>query len=140
MGWRASTIDVDILIVPESDQLLRALPALKEALEINIELACLADFIPELPGWRDRSPFICREGQVSFHHYDLYAQALAKIERGHTLDLQDVREMLSRGLVDLDRALGYFQATEPYLYRDAAIDPASYRSAVMGILQGRRGG
>jgi len=77
---------------------------------------------------------------VSFHHYDLCAQALAKIERGHVLDLQDVREMLSRGLVDPDRALGCFQATEPYLFRYPAIDPASYRRAVMGILQGRRGG
>lgn len=134
-GWRASTIDVDILIVPESDQLLRALPALKETLELNIELACPSDFIPELPGWRDRSPFITREGRVSFHHYDPYAQALAKIERGHALDLQDVREMVARGLVDPDRALGYFQAIEPHLYRYPAIAPASFRRAVTEILQ-----
>ncbi|OGU21408.1 MAG: hypothetical protein A3K13_04870 [Gemmatimonadetes bacterium RIFCSPLOWO2_12_FULL_68_9] len=134
-GWRASTIDVDILIVPESDQLLRALPALKETLELNVELACPSDFIPELPGWRERSPFITREGRVSFHHYDPYAQALAKIERGHAQDLEDVREMLSRGLVDPVPVLGYFHEIEPQLYRYPAVDPGSFRRAVTGILR-----
>jgi hypothetical protein len=40
LGWRASTIDVDIHIVPDDDRLLRALPDLKEDLEMNVELAC----------------------------------------------------------------------------------------------------
>jgi hypothetical protein len=50
LGWRTSTIDVDIHIVPDDDRLLRALPELKKDLEINVELACPAHFIPELPG------------------------------------------------------------------------------------------
>jgi len=33
LGWRASTIDVDILFVPDDDRLLRALAELKEDLE-----------------------------------------------------------------------------------------------------------
>jgi hypothetical protein len=45
LGWRASTIDVDIHIVPEDDRLLRALPELKEDLELNVEPACPAHFI-----------------------------------------------------------------------------------------------
>ena len=49
LGWRATTIDVDIRMFPESDRLYRAIPALKESLEINVELASPADFIPELP-------------------------------------------------------------------------------------------
>ena len=32
LGWRSSTIDVDIKIVPDSDPLLRSIPALKESL------------------------------------------------------------------------------------------------------------
>lgn len=100
VGWRASTIDVDILIVPDDDHLLRALPELKENLEINVELASPAHFIPELPGWEERSLFIAREGQLSFFHYDLYAQALAKIERGHSLDVSDVQVMFRRGLIE----------------------------------------
>jgi hypothetical protein len=39
LGWRAATIDADILIVPEQDALLRALPRLKEELHLNVEIA-----------------------------------------------------------------------------------------------------
>jgi hypothetical protein len=134
-GWRSSTIDVDIKIVPEGDAIFRALPRLKEELQINIELAAPDQFIPELPGWRERSPFIELVGQTSFHHYDLYAQALAKIERGHGQDLQDVREMLARQLIDPVRALGFFSAIEPQLYRYPAINPASFRQAAESFLR-----
>src|SRR5262245_26838591 len=99
LGWRPSTLDADIEIVPESDALLRAIPRLKDEMRLNVELASPSHFIPELPGWRERSPFIRREGRVSFHHYDFYAQALAKIERGHAQDRRDVSEMLRSGLV-----------------------------------------
>jgi len=53
MGWRAATIDVDVAFVPDSDDLLRALPDLKEQLELNVELASPSDFLPELPGWKE---------------------------------------------------------------------------------------
>jgi len=61
IGWRASTVDVDIHLVPDDDGLLRAVPQLKEDLQINVELACPSHFIPELPGWKDRSIFIRNE-------------------------------------------------------------------------------
>ena len=99
-GWRPTTIDVDIRLVPEQDAIFRAIPRLKEELQLNVELASPDHFIPVKPGWEDRSPFAAREGRASFHHFDLYAQALAKIERGHTQDMRDVREMFDRGLVD----------------------------------------
>jgi hypothetical protein len=137
LGWRATTIDADISIVPESDRLLRALPGLKETLRMNVELASPAHFIPELPGWEQRSPFIAREGKLSFHHYDLYAQALAKIERGHARDRQDVQDMLGRGLVDPQRLRELFAQIEPQLYRYPALDPASFRRAVEEALGGR---
>jgi hypothetical protein len=57
-----------------------------EWLALEIELASPADFIPEVPGWQDRSLAIERRGKVAYCHYDLYAQALAKIERGHAQD------------------------------------------------------
>ena len=57
-GWRPSTIDVDIKLEPDTDRLLRALPRIKDKLEINIELASPDQFIPELPGWHERSAFI----------------------------------------------------------------------------------
>lgn len=129
-GWRATTIDVDIRIVPEHDALFRAIPRLKETLELNVELASPDQFIPVKDGWEDRSPFVAREGRVSFHHFDLYAQALSKIERGHAQDVEDVREMLWRGLVERDALLAYFEAIAPRLYRYPALDPVSFRRAV----------
>src|SRR5207247_7982682 len=130
LGWRPSTIDVDIEIVPERDEILRRLPALKEDLEINIELAAPSHFIPELPGWEDRSVFIAREGRVSFYHYDFYSQALAKIERGHAQDRGDVDAMLDGGLVEPARLRRLFEEIVPRLYRYPAIDPASFRRSL----------
>lgn len=131
MGWRSSTIDVDLQLEPEHDSLLRAIPALKETLQVNVELASPADFIPVQAGWEDRSPFITRQGRLSFHHFDLYAQALAKVERGHEQDLADVREMVARGLIEPSAALAYFREIESALYRYPAVDPAGFRRAVM---------
>jgi hypothetical protein len=130
LGWRRSTIDVDLKIVPERDAIFRAIPLLKDSLQINVELAAPSDFIPVRPGWEDRSPFIEAEGRIAFHHFELLAQALAKVERGHAQDRADVTEMLRRGLINGDDALRYFAAIEPLLYRYPAIDPGSFRAAV----------
>jgi hypothetical protein len=132
-GWRESTIDVDVVFHPESDALLRALPPLKEELELNVELASPAHFIPELPGWETRSPFVAQEGPLAFHHYDFYAQALAKLERGHRQDLSDVREMLARGRIERTRLVELFEAIEPVLYRYPAVDVTAFRRAVESL-------
>ncbi len=133
LGWRESTIDIDLKLEPESDRLLRAIAELKDRLELNLELAAPDQFIPELRGWRERSPWIAREGRLDFHHYDLYAQALAKIERGHALDREDVAELLARGLVDPNELRQRFDEIAPFLYRFPAIDPGSFRRAVEAV-------
>jgi len=74
-GWRATTIDVDLKLVPESDSVLRAIPQIKESLQLNVELASPPDFIPVPDGWEDRGAYVRREGRVSFFHFDIYAQA-----------------------------------------------------------------
>jgi hypothetical protein len=133
-GWRSSTADVDLKIVPENDAMLRAIPRLKEEMEVNVELASPDDFIPELPGWQERSPFIEREELVCFHHYDPYAQALAKLERSHPKDLLDVREMFARGLIQAAELRRLFLIIEPRLYRFPAIDEKSFRRVVENAL------
>ena len=130
MGWRPTTIDVDFAIIPESDDLLRAVPEIKEKLKINVELASPAHFLPELPEWRERSVSIGREGRVSFFHYDFYSQALAKIERGHSQDREDVQAMLDTGLVARERLVQLFESILPQLYRFPAVNPASLRIAL----------
>ena len=136
LGWREATIDIDLAMEPDDDQLYRAIPGLKDALEVNVELAAPSDFIPELPGWRERSQFIAAEGQVAFHHYDFYAQALAKIERGHALDLVDIALMKARGLVEAGRLSELFEAIGPQLYRYPSLDPAAFRFRVGEFVKG----
>ena len=136
LGWRTSTIDVDLKIIPESDEILRSLPALKEHLEVNIELASPDHFIPELPGWEGRSRFIQQVGKISFYHYDFYAQALAKIERGHEIDLKDVNRMLTSGLVEPQRLLELFSSIEGSLYRYPELDQPTFRRAVERVVEG----
>ncbi len=131
LQWRQSTIDIDLKIEPEQDEVLRAIPRLKDRLELNVELASPGDFIPELPGWRERSPFIAREGNLFFHHYDFYSQALSKLERRHARDLADVGQMHARGLTEPARLRELFAAIEPQLYRYPAIDPRAFRAAVV---------
>jgi hypothetical protein len=67
---------------------------------------------------------------VAARHFDLTAQALAKVERGHAQDVADVREMANRGLVTPAGAWAYFDAIEPRLYRYPALDPATFRAAM----------
>lgn len=138
LGWRESTIDVDLKFVPDSDELLRALPMLKERLGMNIELASPDHFIPELPGWQERSLFIRQQGNLAFYHYDFYAQALAKIERSHAVDLKDVDEMIRRGLVEPKRLGELFLAIEGQLYRYPAVDGPSFRLAVERVVARNR--
>lgn len=137
LGWRETTVDADVLIVPERDAVYRALPRLKEELQLNVEIASPAHFIPELPGWRERCLFIARVGSVSYHHYDPYAQALAKLERGHTKDLTDVEQLVARGHVEPGRLKELFKAIEPALHRYPAVDPPSFRRRLEAFLDAR---
>jgi hypothetical protein len=129
-GWRSSTIDIDLRLEPEDDALMRRLPELKERFDVNIELVSPADFIPELPGWRERSPFIVRERTLDVHHFDPYSQALSKVERAFTQDLADVDAMIAAELVDPELALALFHRIEGDLYRFPAIDPPTFAAQV----------
>ena len=89
LGWRESTIDVDLKLVPDSGSLLRAIPTQKE-----------------------------------------------ELERGHVRDLEDVKAMLDRGLVERTALLAFLDAIEDELYRFPAIDPPSFRRAVEAVALG----
>ena len=134
LGWRDTTLDVDLKADPEPQGFFEALPSLKDAIDINIELASPEDFIPALPSWRDRSIHIATHGSLSFFHYDFYSQALAKIERYHVRDQSDVRQMLASGLVQRDRLKELFEEIAPKLIRFPAIDAQSLRQRVNKIV------
>jgi hypothetical protein len=129
-GWRDMTVDIDIKSDPEPPGLFEAIADLKEELDVNLELASPDQFIPELPGWRERSEFIGRFGHLDFYHYDFFAQALSKLERGHARDLLDVGAMLERRLITGNQLQAHFQEIRPALIRYPAIDIPGFAEAV----------
>jgi len=129
--WRTMTIDIDLKAEPEPRGLFEALALLKDELDINVELASPDDFIPPVPGWEERSLFIVRHGSIDFFHYDPYGQTLSKLQRRHDRDLIDVRALWRKGLIQKDRLREMFEQMEPRLLRYPAIDPTSFKTAVM---------
>src|SRR5207249_6538242 len=127
LGWRSTTLDVDIKLEPEQDEALRALPQIKEELAVNVELASPADFMPLPHAWRERGLFAGRAGRLTFRHFDPYSQVLAKLERGHAQDLDDVRELIARGFVEADLLRSFLVEIAPQLYRFPAIDAVDFR-------------
>jgi hypothetical protein len=138
IGWREFTQDVDIRIESDNDEpLLRAIAALKDKLDVNVELASPLDFLPGPPGWMERSPFIARYGAVDVYHVDFALQALAKIERGLDRDLGDVDAMLELGLTSTRAIEETLTSIESELYRFPAIDAAELRHAVGSFIAAR---
>jgi hypothetical protein len=132
-GWRQSTVDIDVAFEPDSDPALRRIAELKERLQVNVELASPLDFLPPLAGWRDRSRFRFRSGNLEVFDFDPYSQALSKLERGFELDLDDVEQMVRAGQVDPGRLLELFEGIESELFRFPAVDPVRLRQTVANL-------
>lgn len=125
-GWRGSTVDIDLKLDPEPAGAFEAIAELKDALDVNVELASPDQFLPPVPGWRERSLFIARHGEVDFFHFDAVSQALAKLARGHERDVSDVRAMLEyRLLTPADLTTG-LDAIAAGLVRYPALDATAF--------------
>ena len=91
LGWRETTIDVDIELAPEPTRSCASSHGSSD--ELRIETSSLRPRPTSVPlpaGYQDRNAFIGREGRLSFYHDDLYSQALSGLERAHRQDLEDV--------------------------------------------------
>jgi hypothetical protein len=132
-GWRKSTADIDVRFEPDSDAALSRIAEIKERLGVNVELASPLDFLPELDGWRERSRFRFRAGNLEVFDFDPYSQALSKLERGFELDLADVRSMVDSGQVEPAKLQELLEGIEAELYRFPAVDPTTLRAAVASL-------
>src|SRR6266536_1207959 len=112
LGFREQTIDINIKLDPEPEGVFEAITALKDRLDLNVELASPDDFIPAGADWRERSRLIASIGRLQFFHYDLTLQALSKLERGHTQDLEDAANFVRRGHVTTDELKRRFAEIE----------------------------
>src|SRR5437879_2619812 len=134
LGFRQQTIDIDLKLDPEPVGAFEAIAALKNRLNLNVELASPDDFIPPPANWRERSRPITSIGPVEFFHYDFSMQALAKLERGHAQDLEDVISFIRGGYVTTDELKTRLAQIEPGLIRYPAVDPTQFRRKVEDFL------
>jgi len=138
-GWRRSTVDIDVKLDPEPAGAFEAIAELKEELDLNVELAAPDQFVPPVPGWRERSVFIARHGSVDFVHFDPLSQALAKLARSHERDLADVDAMLERGLFSAADLSGAVDRIAGDLVRYPGLDAAAFVRRVRAFVERRRG-
>ena len=138
LGFRDQTIDIDLKLDPEPEGAFEAISKLKSRLDLNVELASPDDFIPAPAEWRERSRHIASIGQLEFYHYDFALQALAKIERGHSQDLEDATQLLRQGYVSVQDLEKRFARIEPALLRYPAIDPPQFKRKLDAFLAGFR--
>ncbi|HEX7237707.1 MAG TPA: hypothetical protein VF405_12145 [Gammaproteobacteria bacterium] len=132
-GWRDSSIDADLYAA--QDDIFRDVQAIKERLRLNIELARPEDFVPPLEGTDMRHVFIETVGDVSFYHYDPYAQLLSKIVRGFARDLTDARAFVTSGMVDPQRFVELVAAIPDKVYsKYPRLSPQAVRAAVEDFL------
>ena len=134
LGFRDQTIDIDIKLDPEPEGAFEAIATLKNFLDVNVELASPDDFIPADPHWRERSRHIASFGRVEFFHYDFSLQALAKLERGHAQDFEDVLSLLRDEYITAAELRQRFAEIEPNLQRYPAIDPRDFKNKVESFL------
>jgi len=124
------TVDVDLKLEPEPPGIFEAIAALKDELDLNVELVSPDQFLPLLPDWSDRSTFLERHGQVEFFHYDFRVQALTKLARGYERDVADVAAMLESGLVTRADLLEALEVMKPDLPRYPGLDQTAFERRV----------
>jgi hypothetical protein len=116
-GLRQQTLDIDLTfeIANEYHNLfIEVIRDLKERLSLNIEEVSPADFIPLPAGYKERSQFINRYGQLDVFHFDLYSTSLSKIARGTAEDFADVLSLIKTDQLEMEKLTQYFNEILPH--------------------------
>ena len=104
LGLRGSTLDIDYVAASDDPTALvdleQAIRRLKDELDVNVEPASPADFLPIPSSVLDRSRFVERHGKVDVYYYHLPSLVIAKAARGLELDLADAETLIRAGEVD----------------------------------------
>lgn len=104
LGLREATLDIDYVVRADDPEAIaefeRAIPVLKERLNVNVEPASPAGFPLIPPGVLDRSPYVGNYGVVAVYYFHLPSLVLAKAARGAERDLADIELVVHRGIVE----------------------------------------
>jgi hypothetical protein len=137
-GLRPQTLDIDLALeIANEDHsaFLSTVRELKERLSLNVEEASPSDFIPLPAGYRERSQYIGRYGQLDLFHFDLYSTALSKIERGTESDFADVMALLQAKRLEMATLTQHFNEILPrYATESLKQDPTEFQRkfAILG--------
>jgi hypothetical protein len=103
LGLRGTTLDVDYVAdaddpadLADLEQLIRTL---KNELDINVEPASPADFLPVPRSVLERSRYVRRQGKLNIYYYHLPSLVISKVARGLEQDLDDAEGLIRSGEV-----------------------------------------
>ncbi len=97
------TQDIDVQVSGANEgELIVAIQRLIQQLQINVEFASPADFIPLPSQWEMHAQYVGRYGGVDVFYFDFYSIALSKIERGNSRDIADVELLVQQGIITLN--------------------------------------
>jgi Nucleotidyltransferase of unknown function (DUF6036) len=97
------TQDIDIQVGGANEgELIVAIQRLIQQMQINVEFASPADFIPLPSQWEMHVQYVGRYGGVDVFYFDFYSIALSKIERGNSRDIADVKLLIQQGIINLN--------------------------------------
>jgi hypothetical protein len=106
LGLRSSTLDIDYVADADDPgamtELEEAIRTLKNELDVNVEAASPADFLPIPTSALGESRFVGLYGRVSVYYYHLPSQVVAKVARGLEQDLADAERLVRAGEVEWD--------------------------------------
>lgn len=110
MGWRESTIDIDIFLTDDKGQdasgpYASHIEKLKNKLQINIEFASPLLFIPVSHDWQKEAIYIQKFQRVAYFHFPLVYQLISKILRGYETDLQDAHNIIEHQNISQTKVL-----------------------------------
>ena len=119
LGLRPATLDIDYVAAADDPRALadleRQLPKLKDEIDVNVEPAGPADFMPVPRRALDESRYVRSCGPVSVYHYHYPTLILAKVARAAERDLGDVELLIREGVTDwaaVERAWAEVRASE----------------------------
>jgi len=88
-------------------------------------------------GWRDSTTDVdLKLDPEPDGVFEAIAQVLAKVERGHRIDLLDAQAMAERGLVEPSKLMTFYETIRSDLLRYPAIDANTFRTQVEEFVRG----
>jgi hypothetical protein len=122
LGNSRSTKDIDYVgddIPSPNDTFALLIQKIAKELQIDVEAVPIEGFLPIPDGSTERHIRLDNYGLLNVYVYDPYTIALSKLDRGFDTDLDDVKFLITQGLVNLSILESQVPALEaqaaPYL-------------------------